>query len=50
MLLQFPIFIALYGLLNKHFELRGAMFIPGWIEDLSLPEAIFTFSRFSLPL
>jgi YidC/Oxa1 family membrane protein insertase len=49
MLLQFPIFIALYGLLNKHFELRGAMFIPGWIEDLSLPEAIFTFSRFSLP-
>jgi len=50
MLLQFPIFIALYGLLNKHFELRGAMFIPGWIEDLSLPESIISFSRFSLPL
>jgi YidC/Oxa1 family membrane protein insertase len=49
MLFQFPIFIALYGLLNKHFELRGAMFIPGWIEDLSLPESILTFSNFSLP-
>ncbi|HCG64324.1 MAG: membrane protein insertase YidC [Spirochaetae bacterium HGW-Spirochaetae-4] len=50
MLFQFPIFIALYGLLNKHFELRGAMFIPGWIEDLSLPESILHFSSFSLPL
>ena len=50
MLFQFPIFIALYGLLNKHFELRGAMFIPGWIEDLSLPESILHFSSVSLPL
>ncbi len=50
MLFQFPIFIALYGLLNKHFELRGAMFIPGWIEDLSLPESIINFSPVALPL
>lgn len=50
MLLQFPIFIALYGLLNKHFELRGAMFIPGWITDLSMPESIVNFSPVSLPL
>ncbi|MDD3822327.1 MAG: membrane protein insertase YidC [Sphaerochaetaceae bacterium] len=50
MLFQFPIFIALYGLLNKHFELRGAMFIPGWIEDLSLPESILHFAPVSLPL
>lgn len=49
MLLQFPIFIALYGLLNKHFELRGAVFIPGWITDLSLPESIFNFSPVSIP-
>ncbi len=42
MLIQFPILIAFYGLLNKHFELRGAMFIPGWITDLSQPETIFT--------
>lgn len=48
MLLQFPIFIALYGLLNKHFELRGAMFIPGWIPDLSMPDNVFTFP-FNIP-
>ncbi len=50
MLFQFPIFIALYGLLNKHFELRGAVFIPGWINDLSLPESVFNFAPLSLPL
>ena len=49
MLLQFPIFIALYGLLNKHFELRGAVFIPGWISDLSSPESIWNFSPVSIP-
>ena len=49
MLLQFPIFIALYGLLNKHFELRGAVFIPGWISDLSAPETIWNFSPVNIP-
>lgn len=48
MLLQFPMFIAIYGLLNKHFELRGAMFIPGWITDLSAPESIATLP-FTIP-
>ena len=28
---NFPIFIAMYNLFNNHFDLRGAMFIPGWI-------------------
>ena len=49
MLLQFPILIAMYGLLNRHFELRGAMFIPGWIPDLSVPETIVTLG-FRIPL
>ncbi len=49
LLIQFPILIAFYGLLNKHFELRGAMFIPGWISDLSVPETIATLS-FNIPL
>ena len=49
MLLQFPILIAMYGLLNKHFELRGAMFIAGWIPDLSVPETIVTLG-FNIPL
>ena len=48
MLLQFPILIAFYGLLNKHFELRGAMFIPGWIPDLSIPETVATLP-FNIP-
>jgi YidC/Oxa1 family membrane protein insertase len=50
LLLQFPIFIAMYNLFNNHFDLRGAMFIPGWIPDLSLPESVFNFSPFRLPL
>ncbi len=45
MLFQFPIFIALYGLLNKFFPLRGAIFIPGWITDLSAPEYIWKFAN-----
>lgn len=48
MLFQFPIFIALYGLLNKYFPLRGAMFIPGWITDLSAPE--FVWKEFANPI
>jgi YidC/Oxa1 family membrane protein insertase len=48
LLIQFPIFIAMYNLFNNHFDLRGAMFIPGWIPDLSLPEAIFTFPMVNL--
>jgi YidC/Oxa1 family membrane protein insertase len=42
LLLQIPIFFALYTLLNTQFELRGAMFIPGWIPDLSVPESVYT--------
>ncbi|MFA5143192.1 MAG: membrane protein insertase YidC [Candidatus Omnitrophota bacterium] len=37
-LLQMPIFIALYQALMKSIELRGAGFL--WIRDLSSPEAI----------
>lgn len=48
-LLQMPVLIALYGLLNRYFDLRGAAFIPGWIEDLSSPESIMSFG-FTLPL
>lgn len=39
MLLQMPIFIALYRMLWQAFELRGAGFL--WIEDLSQPDALF---------
>ncbi|GHT69655.1 membrane protein insertase YidC [Spirochaetia bacterium] len=50
MLLQIPIFFAMYSLFNNHFDLRGAMFIPGWIPDLSLPESVYNFAPFRIPL
>ncbi|HVO38649.1 MAG TPA: membrane protein insertase YidC, partial [Spirochaetia bacterium] len=49
LLLQIPVFFALYNLLNTYFELRGAMFIPGWIPDLSVPEYILLLP-FNIPL
>jgi YidC/Oxa1 family membrane protein insertase len=50
LLLQIPIFFAMYNLFNSHFDLRGAEFIPGWIPDLSLPESVWDFSPVRLPL
>jgi YidC/Oxa1 family membrane protein insertase len=50
LLLQMPIFFALYNLLSTHFELRGAMFIPGWITDLSAPDSIWSFPTIDLLL
>ena len=50
LLVQMPIFFALYGLLNKYFDLRGAVFIQGWITDLSAPESILNFGNFTLPI
>jgi YidC/Oxa1 family membrane protein insertase len=50
MLLQLPIFFAMYNLFNNHFDLRGALFISGWIPDLSLPESIWNFAPFRIPI
>ena len=50
MLAQFPFFLAMYGLFNNHFDLRGAMFIPGWIDDLSAPDVLLGFGDFTIPL
>ncbi|POR05363.1 hypothetical protein AU468_01400 [Alkalispirochaeta sphaeroplastigenens] len=50
MLVQFPFFIAMFGVFNNHFDLRGATFIAGWITDLSAPESIWNFGDFVLPL
>ncbi len=38
MLLQIPIFVALYQALMRSLELRGAHFL--WIRDLSMPDAV----------
>jgi YidC/Oxa1 family membrane protein insertase len=50
MILQIPIFFAMYNLFNNHFDLRGALFIPGWIPDLSLPESVWSFAPFKIPI
>lgn len=47
-LLQMPIFFALYGLLNSFFELRGAGFLEPWITDLSQPDSIWNFAPTSI--
>ncbi|RPJ50551.1 MAG: membrane protein insertase YidC, partial [Methanobacteriota archaeon] len=47
-LLQLPIMFALYLLFNEYFALKNAVFIHGWINDLSAPESIFTLP-FSIP-
>ncbi|MFW6234111.1 MAG: membrane protein insertase YidC [Spirochaetota bacterium] len=50
MLLQIPFFIAMFGVFNNSFDLRGAVFIPGWIDDLSASESIFSWSGLALPV
>jgi YidC/Oxa1 family membrane protein insertase len=49
MILQMPLLIALFIVFRSTIQLRGAMFIPGWITDLSRPDTIFTLP-FSLPM
>lgn len=40
LIIQFPLIFAMYNLFNNYFEFRGAMFIPGWIPDLSRGDSI----------
>ncbi len=47
MVLQIPVFFALYRMLYEAIELRHAPFV-GWINDLSAPDRLFRFD-FSIP-
>ncbi len=47
MILQIPVFFALYRMLYEAIELRHAPFF-GWITDLSAPDRLFNFG-FSIP-
>lgn len=40
MLFQLPVLFALFGTLRGAVELRGAVFISGWINDLALPDTV----------
>jgi len=43
MMVQMPIWIALWSAVYASIELRGAAFLPFWITDLSLPDALYRF-------
>ncbi|MDD5134665.1 MAG: membrane protein insertase YidC [Phycisphaerae bacterium] len=45
MLLQMPIWIALYSAIYAGIEFRGAPFLPFWITDLSSSDALFYFPQ-----
>ncbi|MES2274294.1 MAG: membrane protein insertase YidC [Chlamydiota bacterium] len=44
-LLQMPFLIGMFYLLKSSFPLRGAVFIPGWIDDLAAPDVLFTWNQ-----
>ncbi|MBM3184010.1 MAG: membrane protein insertase YidC [Chlamydiae bacterium] len=44
-LLQMPFLIGMFYLLKSSFPLRGAPFIPGWIDDLAAPDILFTWGQ-----
>jgi len=50
MMVQMPIWIALWSAVYASIELRGAAFLPFWITDLSMPDALVRFSTVTVPL
>lgn len=42
LLIQMPFLIGMFDLLKSTFELRGASFIPGWIDNLTSPDVLFS--------
>lgn len=42
LLIQMPFLIGMFDLLKSSFALRGASFIPGWIDDLTAPDVLFS--------
>lgn len=49
LLLQMPLLMALYIVFRSTIQLRGASFIPGWIDDLSRADTLF-YLPFSIPM
>ena len=50
MMVQMPIWIALWSAVYASIDLRGAAFLPFWITDLSVPDALVRFSTLTMPL
>jgi YidC/Oxa1 family membrane protein insertase len=45
MFLQIPFLIGMFDLLKSAFPLRGASFIPGWIDNLTSPDVLFSWNQ-----
>lgn len=45
MILQMFILFALYNVFNNYFEFRGATFVKGWIDDLSIGDSVWSWER-----
>jgi YidC/Oxa1 family membrane protein insertase len=50
MFVQMPIWIALWSAIYASIDLRGAAFLPFWITDLSVPDALLSWSPVTIPL
>ena len=46
--IQFPFLIGMLDLLRSSFPLRGVSFIPGWIDNLTAPDVLFSWG-YSIP-
>jgi YidC/Oxa1 family membrane protein insertase len=44
LLIQMPFLFGMFDLLKSTFDLRGASFIPGWIENLTAPDVVFSWN------
>ena len=44
MLIQMPFLIGMFDLLKSAFDLRGVTFIPGWIDNLTAPDVLFSWT------
>lgn len=45
MIIQMPFLIGMFDLLKSAFQLRGASFIPGWIDNLTSPDVLFSWNQ-----
>lgn len=44
MLIQLPFLIGMFNLLKSNFSMRGEPFIPGWINNLTAPDVLFSWN------
>lgn len=45
MIFQMMALLAMFNLFNNYFEFRGASFVPGWIDDLSIGDSVWSWNK-----